>query len=550
MIQRSMVRPTARVSGLGDPRLAWGTSPVWFDTSADVQYPRLNEHLATDVCVVGAGIAGLTTAYFLAKAGRDVVVIDAGGGETRRSTAHLTCALDDRFVHLENLFGPEGARLAARSHAFAIDLIERIVQDEAIECEFERVSGYLLSAVEEGVDMLVDELQAAHRAGLVDAHAVSASLSGDGATSAICFPRQAQLHPVRYLRGLSEAIERMGGRIFRSRAVEFGDQDHGEIRTEGGFRVRRNKVVVATNTPVHDRFLTQSKQVAYRTYVIGATIEKGMVPHALYWDTGDPYHYARVASSPYPDLEVLIVGGEDHRTGQDDNGAARFARLEEWTRARFNGVGAVRWRWSGQVLEPVDSLAFIGRDPARAGSTYIVTGDSGNGMTHGTLGGRLIADQIAGRPVPWDALYDPRRTSLKSMRRVAREGLHVAAQFGSLVSPGDVASRLDISRGSGAVVRDGLSKTAVYRDTEGVLHECSAYCTHLGCVVHWNATEHSWDCPCHGSRFAADGQVLNGPAIASLEVKRGAEVVDGLRFLGVTIAPALPSPHLATDQGA
>ncbi|MGQ0647172.1 MAG: FAD-dependent oxidoreductase [Gemmatimonadaceae bacterium] len=494
-----------------------GTTSFWMDTEPAAQLQPLHAHVEADVCVIGSGIAGLTTAYFLARARQSVVVIDSGvGGETGRTTAHLTCALDDRFVELERLHGAQGARLAATSHSCAIDLIETIVRQEEIHCEFERLDAYLFGAPGTTHEELREELAAAQRAGLADAHSVLRAPVAGETGLALCFPRQAQLHPLRYVNGLRQATGRLGGRFYKARAADFGGSGQREVRTTSGFRITCNSVVVATNTPVNDRFAIHTKQAAYRTYVIGAPVPRGSVHRALFWDTGQPYHYARLTSTADPDCDVLLVGGEDHKTGQADDGEERFARLEAWSRDHFPQMGDVRWRWSGQIMEPVDALAFIGRNPGDDDGVFVVTGDSGNGMTHGTLGGRLVAEQILGIASEWDSLYDPKRKSLRAAATFAREALNAAAQYGALLSPGEVHSRDEIPAGTGALLREGLHKLAICRDNQGMLHEVSAFCTHLGCVVKWNSTERSWDCPCHGSRFAIDGQVLHGPAIDPL----------------------------------
>jgi len=233
----------------------------------------------------------------------------------------------------------------------------------------------------------------------------------------------------------------------------------------------------------------------------------------LYWDTPDPYHYVRLTEEA--GHEVLIVGGEDHKTGQADDTNERFDRLEEWTRERFPTSGELEFRWSGQIMEPVDGLAFIGRNPGDQ-NIYVVTGDSGNGMTHGTIAGILLTDLILGRDNDWATLYDPSRISPQAAAEFAKENLNAVAQFGDYVTSGDVDDVSKIVRGSGAVIRRGLKKVAVYRDTHGVLHEHSAVCPHLGCIVDWNSTERTWDCPCHGSRFDTSGKVVNGPAISGL----------------------------------
>jgi len=264
---------------------------------------------------------------------------------------------------------------------------------------------------------------------------------------------------------------------------------------------------------VNDWVTLHTKQAAYRTYVIGVRIPTGSVTRALYWDTLDPYHYIRLADSD--SHEVLVVGGEDHKTGQADDTEERFDRLEAWTRERFANAGEIEFQWSGQIMEPVDSLAFIGRNPGEQ-NVYVATGDSGNGMTHGTIAGILLTDLILGRDNDWTSLYDPSRISARALAEFTKENLNAVAQFSDYVTAGDVDTARDIPRGSGSVVRRGLHKVAIYRDTHGELHERSAVCPHLGCIVDWNSTERTWDCPCHGSRFDPKGKVVNGPAISGL----------------------------------
>jgi glycine/D-amino acid oxidase-like deaminating enzyme/nitrite reductase/ring-hydroxylating ferredoxin subunit len=498
------------------------TQSIWLLTSPHPARSPLDQDIRADVCIVGAGITGLTTAYLLTGEGRSVVVIDdgdVGSGETGRTTAHLVNALDDRYYEIERLHGEKGARLAAESHSRAIDRIESIVHDAQIDCGFERLDGYLF--VQEG-DKKTDldrELEAVHRAGLVDVTRLERAPLRDFDTGpCLRFPRQAQFHPLLYLEGLARAIEGRGGRIFTGTHVNaFEDRPSPRVETRPGHVVTARAIVVATNTPVNDRVAIHTKQAAYRTYVVGLRVPPDTVRRALYWDSGDPYHYVRLGSGPGAE-DLLIVGGEDHKTGQADDSDQRFARLEEWTRTRFPSVGAREFAWSGQVMEPIDSLAFIGRNPGDA-NVYVATGDSGNGMTHGTIAGLLIADLIQDRENEWASLYDPGRITLRAAAEFAKENINVAVQYADLVSGGDVANPSEIKPGSGAVVREGLKKLAVYRDESGVLHRYSAICPHLGCVVDWNAIEKTWDCPCHGSRFDANGHVLNGPAISDLSAE-------------------------------
>jgi nitrite reductase/ring-hydroxylating ferredoxin subunit len=270
---------------------------------------------------------------------------------------------------------------------------------------------------------------------------------------------------------------------------------------------------------VNDRVTLHTKQAPYRTYVIGLRVPRGKVEHALFWDTGDPYHYVRVQPIDSAS-ELLIVGGEDHRTGQCDDGDQRFSNLEQWSRERFASAQDVAFRWSGQVMEPVDGLGFIGRNPGDDANVFIITGDSGNGITHGTLAGLLLSDSICGRENPWSELYDPSRKSIRAVGEFAREAVSSQVGYAGWLTGGEVGSVDEIAPGEGAIVRRGLAKIAVYRDPAGTFVERSAVCPHLGCIVRWNHTEKSWDCPCHGSRFARDGRVVNGPALGDLSPAR------------------------------
>jgi glycine/D-amino acid oxidase-like deaminating enzyme/nitrite reductase/ring-hydroxylating ferredoxin subunit len=508
---------------------------VWMATAEVPAQPALGENTETDVCIVGAGIAGMTTAYLLAREGKRVVVLDDGpiaGGMTQRTTAHLVNALDDRYYELERLHGEKGARLAAESHSAAIDLIESIISEESIDCDFERLDGYLFAPPNESKQQLEDELKAAHRAGLVEIEMVERAPIKDFDTgTALRFPRQAQFHPLYYLSGLAKAIRRDGGRIFTgTHASKIEGGERALVETSAGYTVTAGAVVVATNTPVNDRFVIHTKQAPYITYVIGARVPRGSVAKALFWDTPDPYHYVRLQSGPFEerdgegaaaeagDYDILIVGGEDHKTGQKDDANKRYAWLERWTRTRFPMIESIDFRWSGQVMEPVDGLAFIGRNPLDEPNVFIATGDSGNGMTHGTIAGRLLTDLIVGRENEWATLYEPSRITLRAGVEFAKENLNVAAQYTDLVTPGDVDSTDQIKPNDGAIIRRGLSKVAAYRDEQGALHERSAVCVHLGCIVNWNSKEKTWDCPCHGSRYDATGKVIQGPANRDLPI--------------------------------
>jgi glycine/D-amino acid oxidase-like deaminating enzyme/nitrite reductase/ring-hydroxylating ferredoxin subunit len=504
----------------------------WERTAQKFCTSPLQRDITADVCVIGAGIAGVITAYLAARENRSVVLVDdgpVGGGMTSRTTAHVVNALDDRYIDIENFLGQECARLTAHSHTAAINCAERIVREHNIDCDFERVNGYLFLPPGGSVEELMKELEAIHRAGLHDVTRVdSAPNININSEAVLRFPRQAQFHPLKFLSRVAEVIVDSGAKIFTgTRVISVKDGDPVKIKTQDGHTITAQAAVVATNCPINDRVVIHSKQAPYATYAIGIRVTQP-VQHALFWDTAEtaeeekkeigpvPYHYVRFA--PDAQSDVLIVGGGDHKTGQADDCAERFVRLEQWARDRFPFVSEITDRWSGQVMEPADGVAYIGRNPGDK-NVYVVTGDSGNGITHGIIAGMLIGDLVAGRENPWANLYDPSRKTLKprALADYVAENANVAAQFRDYVTPGTAKSAAEIRPGQGAVLRHGLKKIATYRDANGELHAFSAVCPHLGCVVRWDACEKTWDCPCHGSRFDALGGVINGPAIADLE---------------------------------
>ncbi len=493
------------------------STPLWTKNAPLPTANRLTGNLRADVCVVGAGIAGLSTAYQLARDGVDVVLLERdalGSGETVRTTAQIVTALDRGWSAITHAHGEDGARRAAESHAAAIDWLETLCVQERIECGFERLDGFLIPAAEDEPSRIADELEAARAAGVAGV-ALETRVPGLATFTGACvrYPRQAILDPARFVRGLADALDRHGVRAFTGvQVTEIGDEVPARIQTAQGPTVTADVVVVATNTPMHLRIGFSLKQAAYRSYVIAGAMPADALPSALVWDTADPFHYVRPVWGRDDGSAWLLVGGEDHKTGQDDHvDGDAYRRLEAWARRYFPRMGPVAASWSGQIMESMDGLAFIGRTGTRP-DVYVATGDSGNGMTHGAIAGVLLTDLIRGRENPWAGLYDPQRLRPRAAGELARENLNVVRQLAAWVTPGEVADEADVAPGSGAVLRVGLSKVAVYRDPDGTLHRRSAVCPHLGCIVAWNATESSWDCPCHGSRFDCQGRVLNGPA--------------------------------------
>jgi glycine/D-amino acid oxidase-like deaminating enzyme/nitrite reductase/ring-hydroxylating ferredoxin subunit len=499
----------------------------WIESVSPISFSPVYENLETETVIVGGGIAGLSVGYCLAKAGRKVVIVEdglIGSGESGRTTAHLVNALDDRYYEIEKVLGKDSARLAAESHTSAIDFVEKIVSEENIDCDFKRVEGFLFLHPSDKLASLEDELVSTRRAGIATELIPDVPGMPQEKGPSLRFPRQAQFHPMKYFKGLADCIVRYGGKIFtESHATD--------IRKDGvtanGHTIKAEHVVVATNTPINDLVTMHTKQFPYRTYVIGALVPKNSLPDALWWDTGnlrskwivDPYHYVR--TQPYDEqFDLLISGGEDHKTGQADDEHVpeemRFDRLETWTRNHFPMIRDIVYHWSGQVLEPLDSLAFIGRNPGNK-NTYIATGDSGNGMTHGTIAGLLISDLVQGKQNPWEEIYKPSRITMKVAGDYVHEVANMTAQYADYVKRGDIDSIDELGASEGAIITMGARKVAVYKDEANHVHAYSAVCPHLGCIIQWNASEHSFDCPCHGSRFTFEGKVVNGPARGDLK---------------------------------
>lgn len=498
-----------------------------------------NLELEVDVVVVGAGITGLTAALRLAEMGKRTVVLEArtiGSGTTSGTTAHITEAVDTRYVDIESKFGAEGAKAVAESSRSAIEHIARRVEGLGIACDFQRVPGFLYSesGSDQERDLLSREYEAATRAGLKVSLDASPPLSfAAKAGSSLRFDDQAQFHAGRYLAGIAEAAERIGVRIFEgSRVLAVDETEPCVVHLENGAVVRARAVFFATHVPLNRLFL-QTKLESNRSYVVALrNVPQDRIAAALYWDLADPYHYLRTIDldgTPH-----VLVGGEDHRTGTEENTEVHFDNLLKFARERF-GAGDVSYRYSEQVLEPVDGLPFIGRN-SMSEHVYVATGFSGNGMTFGTLAALMVSDLILERPNPWTSLYSATRVKpIAGAKPFLRNSLESAAHLiGDRLAPPEVASLRDIGRDEGKTVRVKGERLAVYRDGGGSLHAVSSVCTHLGCLVKFNHAERTWDCPCHGSRFGVDGAVITGPATEPLS-KREVEDESGPPIEGVGV---------------
>jgi glycine/D-amino acid oxidase-like deaminating enzyme/nitrite reductase/ring-hydroxylating ferredoxin subunit len=498
------------------------SSSFWHEDAGLEQRPPLQTDVDCDLVVVGSGIAGMSVAYEAARFGWKVVVIDRaetiGGVMTSRTTAHLATELDDYYHILIDAVGEEDARLYHESQVAAVNRIEAICGDEGIEADFKRLDGLLVPAELAHLADVEKEYDACRSIGVDVQWAEDAPIPLPDGGRALRFPNQGRFHPLKYIRGLIGAVEARGGKIHGSTVYV----DHGEdaarvtIETEAGPSISAKAAVFATNSPVNDKVAIHTKQKPMRTYVIAGPVPRGSVEDMLIWDTLQAYHYVRL--QPLGDAQdLLIVGGEDHRSGEATDMGDRLAHLEHWTRARFPCFGEVRYRWSGQVLEPVDYMPYSGRNPGNR-NIYVHTGDSGQGMTNGVAGALNIAALLFGQKARFAELLNPSRKpkAATSLGDFAMDRAADVKNFSEYLTGGEVSSVDELKPGEGAIVRRGLSKIAAYRGQDGTLVQRSAVCTHVGCLVHWNPFETCWDCPCHGSQFRPDGSVINAPAIRPL----------------------------------
>jgi glycine/D-amino acid oxidase-like deaminating enzyme/nitrite reductase/ring-hydroxylating ferredoxin subunit len=495
------------------------TLPYWIDSAALPRFAPLNRNEHADVVVVGGGLTGLTAAYLLLSAGRSVVVLErrrVAESGTGHTSAHVTMVTDLPMTDLVKQFGRDHAQAVWDAGLAAIDEIDQIVREERIACDFVWVPGYLHAApdrVAADSDWLREEARLADELGF-DATFVDDVPGLD--TVGVRFDGQARMHPRRYLAGLLRAIVNKGGRIYeQSDATDFSDDPRSV--SANGYQVACDDIVIATHTPLVGNqglmaaTLFQTKLALYTTYVVAGRVPKATMPDVLLWDTSDPYRYYRLESDL--EFDLLIYGGEDHKTGQEPATAQRFARLEAGLKALAPNV-EITHRWSGQVIETNDGLPYIGQPVPHQ---FAGTGYSGNGMTFGTLAGIMACDGVLGRGNPWTDLFDVDRKKIKSAWNYIKEN----ADYPYYLIRGRFAgtagrSWRGLRRGHGKVIEYNGQSVAAYRNEHGAVTLKSATCTHMGCLVSWNSAERSWDCPCHGSRFGVDGDVIGGPAESPL----------------------------------
>jgi glycine/D-amino acid oxidase-like deaminating enzyme/nitrite reductase/ring-hydroxylating ferredoxin subunit len=492
---------------------------LWQDTATGYKTTSVLSARNFDVVIAGGGITGVTLALQLQQYGLKCVILEArnlGFGTTGGTTAHLNTLLDTPYNTLIKDFGIDGARFVASATRAAIQLVKDNIDEFNIDCGFEEVPGYLFSQTDDQQKELGDI-----RDSFIDV-GINAEFTGDLPLSvpfkkAIRIPRQAKFHPLRYVHALAGAFEAAGGIIVENCRVINENSNADETidieTTLGNFHA--GALVYATHIPTGINIL-HLRCPAYRSYAMAVKLADNVYPHGLIYDMYDPYHYYRTQRIDGNDY--LIVGGEDHKTGEEINTNGKFFQLESHIRAHFD-VSEIAHKWSSQFFESVDGLPYIGHLPGHSKNVFVATGYGGNGITYSHVAALVLRGLILRHESPYSELFNPGRVKpVAGFTEFVKHNADVVKKFvGKWFGQEDLQTLAELAPGEGKVVNYEEHSLALYKNEQGVIHAVNPACTHMKCSVSWNAAEKSWDCPCHGARYNSQGEVLNGPANKDLE---------------------------------
>lgn len=492
---------------------------LWIETTPKTNYPKIKKkNKPVDVAIIGGGISGLTAAYFLKEAGLKTALFESGEiikGATGNTTAKITSQHGLIYDYLITNFGQEMARIYASANQSAIERIAMISQKENINCDYERKEAITFSENADSLDDLKREVEAAQSLGLPAKFSSEIGLPFP-TVGAVIFENQAQFHPRKYLLGLSKIIQGEGSEIYEnSKVLDIKEEKNICYLKLEEEEIQAKYVYLATSFPIINRGGYFSKMYPKRSYVLGFT-SYSPAPKGMYYSHINPYKSLR--SHPFRNEELLILGGENHKTGEGGDTAARYLRLEEFARRYFR-VKKIEYRWSTQDNVTYDRVPYIGKIDSDSKRVFIATGFGGWGMTTGTFAAEIIKNEILKFDNPWLELFSPqRKRPAKAAKEFLAQNLQVAKHFALKrfsEKGGDNIKKMKV--GEGKIFKSREERIAAYRNEQGKIIKLSASCTHMGCIVDWNNAEESWDCPCHGSRFDKTGKVIHSPAVEDLE---------------------------------
>jgi glycine/D-amino acid oxidase-like deaminating enzyme/nitrite reductase/ring-hydroxylating ferredoxin subunit len=516
-----------------DPQLLDGEhQSIWMATSEAPERPPLEKFEHFDVLIVGGGIVGVATAYQLANQGLRVALLEARrilSDVTGNTTGKLTSQHGVVYRKFIETFGEERAGIYAHANEWAIRWVAETAERHGIACNFVPDSAFIYTTQVKFHEDFAAEREACESLGLPVEYSETADLPFE-IVGALKFRDQARFHPRRFLLALAALAEQGGVMIHEdTRVLEVTEEEEFcRVQTERG-PVLADRVVVATNYPIHDSGLFVAKLIPNRSYAMAADVG-GHLPDGMFITADGEEPLRSLRRQMAGDREVLIVGGGLHKVGQEADSAECYLDLERWARMQFD-VRRILYRWSTQDNFTADGMPYVGLSPNRK-RIYVATGFFGWGMTNGFVSGQLLSDLILGNESPWAETYNPARMGLKSFPKIISGSLDAARHLvGDRIKRAPIESVDDLRPGDGGIVQVEGERVAAFRDDDGGLRLCSSACTHMGCQVHFNNAERSWDCPCHGSRFDVDGQVLHGPATQPLEQRVPAEK-DGEPYVG------------------
>jgi glycine/D-amino acid oxidase-like deaminating enzyme/nitrite reductase/ring-hydroxylating ferredoxin subunit len=497
-------------------------SSFWMDSTETTDFPQLTEDIKVDTAIIGGGIVGITTAYLLKQAGLSVAVLDADRilqGTTAHTTSKLTSQHSIIYSKIKKQMSEELARQYSEANQYAIDMVDRIRQEKGIDCDFVRLPAFTYTESSQYIEQIEEEVEVARSLGIKASYQEEIPLPFS-VKAAVRFDDQAQFHCLKFLKKLAADIPGQNSHIFEnSKAINIQDGNPLTVVTDSGPKVKASKIVIASHFPFFDGGgFYFARLYLERSYIIAATIQEDF-PEAHFISAEDPGRSLRYTPSKYGRL--VLFGGEHHKTGHGTDTNKHYKNLIDFANQHYQ-LDKIYYRWSTHDCMTTDGVPYVGNLTSRSPHIYVATGFGKWGMSNGIASAKILSDLITTGDNPWAQVYSPSRflTSASALKTFVGMNLSVAEKYisGKLESG---ESDVDIRKGEARIIDIDGQRIGAYRDAEGTMHMVDTTCTHLGCELSWNDAEKSWDCPCHGSRFTYEGEIVEGPAINKIQHAQG-----------------------------